>query len=1802
MTISNLIENITHPQALETLHNDKKFRIIVHRNAADQGTDLDLPLLFPFMKIYDLKLAIYKQIKDTGLITDIKTYPEYQFLSISRIVGSRSAVDFQWFLPGKKYPILLAKPFDLQKAKRVAVDFVDENGSARVLTFTDMSKLLLETIKETELHLYFYEDMKSTIPQDDEMKWNAYLHPYFPELSYANDVIDKKKTEARYQRFLNMMAISKNLESLLSNTEMDIRFSGVRRLQLKWAKLDKVDVESLFYSAPVTEDRPYMRLMPNKGTAITKLHLREDNTPEPDLARVLKQWTRERNPNPENDYVMAKCVVKDGSAQQHPIYMTLRFTYSNDQGEYADVTLLPPKGVRKLDTLFTDTESDGRTKQFVTRFQKAVDKLPYAKLPIYLQNAALIYGIQLPPKPIFTKASLKARLAKFLPFFQEIPPLPGDQPVVMLRYKCVDNFTNENRIASFLTQYANLKMIKGETDTAILSVLEDEFQLDTDAAQKILGRWLKGRGEFDQVDTNETVEATNTGIDIAIFAQHPFFSFHLHNVGSEHALKQVLTLLSILFKASDESLHVSVKVIEKIKAVEAAVVAIEADEAVAKVVADEAVEGLPPGDDDFWKQFAAVEEEPLEEEVKNEFVLPKDELDNAPRADVPRPQAAEPPKPQAEVPNPQEENEPVAKAEDGKISADFFLSKLKEADKNLFDYTKTHPSLKKYVSMCAANVTRQPAVISRRQFEEMRDVIYEEDLNAENPRIAFVEYPLKQGAKPLTRSEKDYDEVFFFLRYGTTPEKKSANYYVCSKYFCGRDELIILERDFKGTTLRRPVTGEDGRERTTKAPNTCPFCEGKAVINRRTPGLNETVLVRQDAPKTQGGVYHKYVGFLKKTPHPEGFHLPCCFIDNALVYETDKYYDKFRDIRQAASVQKAVDAEPQVVAEIRKRDEPMFPKEPYIAYMAKAFTKYIVGSEKLPLEIDEIEGPQLGLLPPIVDEYFKQDISNFINPKTPHKLKPDAEGFLRIGVENRARFKTDSFLAAVAPFYMQRSAREMKALIKQSLQSQPSVFFQLNYGNFLLEFYDIQMKAPPQALLQRWLEGTDINNWSSIFQLPGTLKRSVVERFYISYNSFIGWLDTERGYTKGWIENEDTMKEYRQLASLLAQPDFILRLPNMEDKSEEAQRPGITFIVLDITADNKLEVRCPPYGFNQAVHGENDIAFILHHHSGVWEPIFHVEKGRATAFFQRGWKKDVEEIGWPSIVKERKMEFETTCIADPRFSYASRQLRKTNLVSASVLYKKMSDANIEFDGILKDPYNHLVALVFKNPANVSTLIPIPCIDDGRVFPATKIYLDWDDLYTATTKDILSFYEKYITNEREFKSSRGDLLYSPVQIWYEAEGEKAKIFAILLRNNSILPVKTKLPPVSLVSEGETKYYQKDEYRLPASQKRKRDLEWEMNKQIMGLSSAKEEQAESKEDTSDELTTNDVYDIFEHLRITFAKWLSKKTDGGEIRKKLKEIIYGEETVSGKRKELYVYLSGKIFSWFSDVQSEGRPSIQRVDCTSITDKDVCSGRCVWSGEDQCLIHTPKDKLSVETSRDTKLDVNIQYLLFFKLVEELLRFAEKRRELFEDDVSQIGAIDRRIQDGDQEILPENTTAWYERLRGDWVQSIEEKPKFFEEISTSPLQDVSPVEDETRLPVALETFLGKDDILTKMLRISRGTTDELLGLIGYTESLEIPLNDLQLNEIMKRAKMSVAQVDLRIDPPTAVFKQFKFKTFTSTYFILVLTEDGPAIVVRDPETRELPIASQLPEQLKKYFLMAEAKRGGRQTRRKSRV
>ena len=155
--------------------------------------------------------------------------------------------------------------------------------------------------------------------------------------------------------------------------------------------------------------------------------------------------------------------------------------------------------------------------------------------------------------------------------------------------------------------------------------------------------------------------------------------------------------------------------------------------------------------------------------------------------------------------------------------------------------------------------------------------------------------------------------------------------------------------------------------------------------------------------------------------------------------------------------------------------------------------------------------------------------------------------------------------------------------------------------------------------------------------------------------------------------------------------------------------------------------------------------------------------------------------------------------------------------------------------------------------------------------------------------------------------------------------------------------------------------------------------------------------------------------------------------------------------------------------------------------------------------------------------------------------------------------------------------------------------------MSVALVEEVVPLDEDTGLPAPLETFLEKEDRATALLRLLRAPLPELLSLVRATVSADTEaLTEDQLEELVRSTKMSVAQIDIRTDPPAAIFKQFKYKTETAKYFILVLTDSGPAVLLRDPATKELPTFAELPKQAQKYFLLSERKVAGAFIRRRS--
>jgi hypothetical protein len=136
--------------------------------------------------------------------------------------------------------------------------------------------------------------------------------------------------------------------------------------------------------------------------------------------------------------------------------------------------------------------------------------------------------------------------------------------------------------------------------------------------------------------------------------------------------------------------------------------------------------------------------------------------------------------------------------------------------------------------------------------------------------------------------ERDFYTV---LKYGSSAQRQ--NYYLCCRFFCIRDEILVRDVDLQSTKMRRPTKRSDGSLDDTKRPGECPFCRGKVIKNQRVAGPNETILERI-VKKRSNDKRHLFIGFLKKTPHPEGFYLPCCFINDVPIkFKDNPAFDKF---------------------------------------------------------------------------------------------------------------------------------------------------------------------------------------------------------------------------------------------------------------------------------------------------------------------------------------------------------------------------------------------------------------------------------------------------------------------------------------------------------------------------------------------------------------------------------------------------------------------------------------------------------------------------------------------------------------------------------------------------------------------------------------------------------------------------------------------------------------------------------------------------------------------------------------------
>jgi hypothetical protein len=265
----------------------------------------------------------------------------------------------------------------------------------------------------------------------------------------------------------------------------------------------------------------------------------------------------------------------------------------------------------------------------------------------------------------------------------------------------------------------------------------------------------------------------------------------------------------------------------------------------------------------------------------------------------------------------------------------------------------------------------------------------------------------------------------------------------------------------------------------------------------------------------------------------------------------------------------------------------------------------------------------------------------------------------------------------------------------------------------------------------------------------------------------------------------------------------------------------------------------------------------------------------------------------------------------------------------------------------------------------------------------------------------------------------------------------------------------------------------------------------------------------------------------------------------------------SLNDKRKGLRVILGPKIQSWFSTETNESsHVSFLRKDCTMITNQEQCVDKCVWSHDNTCKIHiTKKDN-----------GINLANVLMFRLFDEILRYAEKRNELFDNEISNLVFLHSPIHIGDQYILPEDSIEWFDLLRATWIKEKAETPKFFEEISESPKGKQKKVGGT--IPEKILNYLNSEDEKTKNLSYYEITKNNNLNtILQYMDidPVQIDYSDTEefsrsmLIKIIQRKKIALFQLNAMnsVNVKSAGLNNIEIKNI----YILVITPTSSGFI-----------------------------------------
>jgi hypothetical protein len=616
--------------------------------------------------------------------------------------------------------------------------------------------------------------------------------------------------------------------------------------------------------------------------------------------------------------------------------------------------------------------------------------------------------------------------------------------------------------------------------------------------------------------------------------------------------------------------------------------------------------------------------------------------------------------------------------------------------------------------------------------------IYRADI--ERGELFFNEMPLKGKEDPIIPSKATEITV---VRYGSSMD--NMRWYFCSEYFCLRDKLAILPKDFTGTIARNIADGTPLAS-NSKPENTCPFCKGGQITQSKGAVEGKTVVWRHYT-KSSGAVeeYH-YIGFLSGEGHPTKKSPPCCYTGKKILRLNDKekgaekgYFEDLKPFflnsgKPTIINFNAPNATSATSASAFVTSASMLPyvpdPQPYdvIRQSINSPGYIFVKSNVHPLKPG-----QFGILPGPFDKYFTQRSDSFIGEAKGTgtlRLRSKGDGFGRIGVERGYRdtrigkensFPTESLFAVLAPLLQRESIEQVRARFLELFTGEAGVrlFVTANFGNLVHEFHQPSEHIEGLIAEEFNQSATSLSigpSRSFVEWVKAKLRMSVtptnqyaVERIYNSYNRFIAFL-----------EDPKQAKELRHFAGILAEPGLM---------AENTR--GLQLIVLEWAMNDDKhapQIRCSPYGFSLARHKENDFAFVWRDSKGYYELLFYTKNtlaaGSTSASNETTWRWEHDNYrDWPPIAMKRIREYMSQCASSYRSLYTPQQGIDSNaLITISDAHALVGRLPI---GIVRDSYNHACFLLYNYKSGLITknmpLVPLPIVDDGSLSLETYLY-------------------------------------------------------------------------------------------------------------------------------------------------------------------------------------------------------------------------------------------------------------------------------------------------------------------------------------------------------------------------------------------------------------------------------------------------------------------------------------------------